>query len=252
MKIDIGFSDNYIKKNYKITFNIIQNFLNINKYDYKKNILLCNKKNNKNIWPINPLNVNACYISNYNKIIIPFGILNKPFYNINFPLYKKYAILGSIIGHEISHGIDVNNIIFDSNGNIEKKNMKKKELFKNKIRKINRQFKKIDKNYKKKVGENVSDLYGLSISLLVYKNLIKKIKKNYNSSFIDLEYKKFFKSYIQLWRYSLLSKKKKFLLKYDVHSLAEHRVNITLHNIKLFRKLYNIKKNNDTVNIFNI
>ena len=120
-------------------------------------------------------------------------------------------------------------------------------LFVNKIRKINKQFKKVDKNYKKKIGENISDLYGLSISLLAFKKLIyNKFKIN------DNIYKKYFKSYIKMWRKSTLTKNKKMLLKYDVHSLAEHRINITLHNIKLFRKLYNIKKNKNTVNVFNI
>ena len=221
MKIDIGFSKKNKKIKYKTTNNVIQNIFNINKKNYKFNLILYNKINDKNLWPIRSLDVNACYISNYNKIILPYGILNNPFYDYNFELYKKFSNLGTIIGHEISHSIDINGIKYDSKGNLNIKN--RKMLFVNKIRKINKQFKKVDKNYKKKIGENISDLYGLSISLLAFKKLIyNKFKIN------DNIYKKYFKS------------------------LAEHRINITLHNIKLFRKLYNIKKNKNTVNVFNI
>ena len=46
-----------------------------------------------------------------------------------------------------------------------------------------------------------------------------------------------------MWRSSYSINKKKYLLKYDVHSLAEHRVNIILKNINIFRKVYKYNKN---------
>jgi predicted metalloendopeptidase len=55
-----------------------------------------------------------------------------------------------------------------------------------------------------------------------------------------------------MWRFTYNKNKKIFLLKNDVHSLAENRVNIILKNINIFRKIYNYYKNKNNINIFNI
>ena len=249
IKIEIGFPIHNIKYNYKINNSFFQNYLNINKYNFIKNYLLIFKSVSNKYWEISPIDVNACYINSSNKIIIPDAILYDPFYNYNENKIKKYAKLGSIISHEISHSIDINNINYDYKG-ILQKNLDI-NIFEKEITKLEKQFKKNDKFYKYKTGENIADLYGISISLLSINRLYNIDQHNLNNKNIEI-YKKFFKNYSMMWRSSYNFNKKMFLLKNDVHSLAEHRVNIILKNINIFRKVYKYYKNKYNINIFNI
>ena len=50
--------------------------------------------------------VNAFYGGDANYIEFPAGILQGLFFNANIPKYMNFAAIGSIIGHEITHGFD--------------------------------------------------------------------------------------------------------------------------------------------------
>jgi endothelin-converting enzyme len=50
--------------------------------------------------------VNAFYAPWLNTITIPAGISQLPFFHHHLPLYALYGGLGSVVGHEISHGFD--------------------------------------------------------------------------------------------------------------------------------------------------
>lgn len=50
--------------------------------------------------------VNAFYNPLDNSVMFPAGILQKPFFDIDYPNYINYGGLGFFAGHEISHGLD--------------------------------------------------------------------------------------------------------------------------------------------------
>ncbi|KAK4245734.1 hypothetical protein C7999DRAFT_42755 [Corynascus novoguineensis] len=54
----------------------------------------------------NVADVNAYYNPKTNAIVIPAGISQLPFFHYHLPDYALYGGLGSIIGHEITHGFD--------------------------------------------------------------------------------------------------------------------------------------------------
>ncbi|KAI1075493.1 Metalloprotease [Whalleya microplaca] len=51
---------------------------------------------------------NARYGPDYNHIIIPAGISQSPVFNLDAPDYLSYGSMGYIVGHEITHGFDIN------------------------------------------------------------------------------------------------------------------------------------------------
>ena len=65
--------------------------------------------------------VNAFYSGDANNIEFPAGILQGIFFNANIPNYMNFGAVGSVIGHEITHG-------FDDKG--KQRNGKGKKLFK--------------------------------------------------------------------------------------------------------------------------
>ncbi|GMR31913.1 hypothetical protein PMAYCL1PPCAC_02108, partial [Pristionchus mayeri] len=63
-----------------------------------------------------PATVNAWYQPERNSITFPFGILNPPYYNLNYPQAYNYAGQGGTAGHELTHGYDDEGTQFDENG----------------------------------------------------------------------------------------------------------------------------------------
>jgi len=57
-------------------------------------------------WLMNAFEVNAYYFSLWNEIVFPAGIMQPPFFNEKFPDAINFGGLGSVVGHEISHGFD--------------------------------------------------------------------------------------------------------------------------------------------------
>jgi neprilysin len=71
-------------------------------------------------WPeaTEPAVVNAVYSLFFNKIFIPAAILQGDFFNSSLPQYMNYGGIGTIIGHEITHGFDNNGSERDGDGTL--------------------------------------------------------------------------------------------------------------------------------------
>lgn len=61
---------------------------------------------------------NAYYYNAANEIVFPAGILQPPFYDHDLDDAVHYGTLGTVIGHEITHGFDSAGREFDAKGNL--------------------------------------------------------------------------------------------------------------------------------------
>ncbi|KAG1177601.1 hypothetical protein G6F70_005648 [Rhizopus microsporus] len=52
------------------------------------------------------------------KIVIPAGILQAPFYHTDLPSYINYGGIGAVIGHEITHAFDNSGRLYDGDGRL--------------------------------------------------------------------------------------------------------------------------------------
>ena len=52
----------------------------------------------------------------FKKKAFPAGILQAPFYDSKSPNYLNYGGIGSVIGHEITHGFDDQGRLYDKDG----------------------------------------------------------------------------------------------------------------------------------------
>ncbi|KAK5982871.1 hypothetical protein GCK32_002098 [Trichostrongylus colubriformis] len=60
--------------------------------------------------------VNAYYVPPLNNIMVPLPFLQFPFFDESFPRSFLYGTVGFVIGHEISHSLDVTGRKYDANG----------------------------------------------------------------------------------------------------------------------------------------
>ncbi|XP_013136144.1 PREDICTED: neprilysin-2-like [Papilio polytes] len=73
------------------------------------------KKPRPNLWYIDPTVVNAYHVFATNTITVPMVILQYPFYDLGLDSLN-YGSLGTIIGHEITHGFDNLGRLYDKDG----------------------------------------------------------------------------------------------------------------------------------------
>ncbi|XP_062556041.1 neprilysin-like [Armigeres subalbatus] len=69
-------------------------------------------------WDTYPTNVNAFHAFQDNAITIPIAILQFPFYHLGLEALN-YGAIGTVLGHELTHGFDDSGRQFDKNGNLK-------------------------------------------------------------------------------------------------------------------------------------
>ena len=125
-------------------------------------------------WQMTPHTVNAYYSISSNEIVFPAGILQPPFFQKDLPSAINYGAIGSVIGHEMTHGFDNQGREFDADGNMhlwwtnssltkfEENSQCFIKQYSNFI--LNGQ----NENGQRTLGENIADNGGIKIAYFAY------------------------------------------------------------------------------------
>jgi len=155
------------------------------------------EKPNRRDWGgSSPLMVNAFYGPNNNGLWIPAGILQSPFFDAANSDARNYGSIGSVLGHEMSHGFDDNGRQYDARGelhdwwsedtlaNFDKRSTCIADLFST--------YSIDDRhvNGKYTLGEDIADAGGLKFS---YQAFLKKEPRS------QMDKRIFFTSFAQTW-----------------------------------------------------
>jgi len=193
-----------------------------------------------------PLEVNAFYNRLDNSINIPAGILQVPFFNKGVDVVN-YGAIGSIIGHEITHGFDIEGKNYDSHGNkarqwtleAEREYLLRALCFVKQYDKF-----KIGSKYQLNgthtLGENMADNVGLKQSWKAYKS--NNIGEGFDlPGLIDYSNDQiFFLSYANVWCRKQNKKNDEHVeyVVHDEHSPSIARVLGSLRNSPEFSKAW--------------
>ncbi len=88
-------------------------------FEWNRELARINKPVDKSEWESSPQTVNAFYDSSSNQILFPAAFLQPPFFDPNADDAVNYGGIGSVIGHEISHGFDDQGSKYDGTGKLE-------------------------------------------------------------------------------------------------------------------------------------
>ena len=246
--VKIGYPDkwkDYSSMQVSENLSLYENLANISEWVWLDNLKRkVNMPVDKEEWQMTPQTINAYYNPTTNEICFPAGILQPPFFDPEADDALNYGAIGSIIGHEMSHGFDDQGCQFDLNGNqanwwteTDKKNFDKRAEglanYFSTIEVVN--GKKV--NGKQTLGENIGDNGGIHIALDAF-------HQTGNKKVIDglTADQRFFLAWARVWASNCRDQYMDMLLNVDVHSPNSVRVNGALPQIDEWYDTFGIKK----------
>ena len=214
-------------------------FIALERYDRLKSIEEYQYPVDKELWSFGPntatFRANCTYDMTTNSIYI-CGAYMRTKYSKDMSKEELYALIGTVIGHEIGHAFDSKGSKMDKDGN--KRNWWTEEdadKFRTKNEKLAAYLSSIhpwEGNYTRgniKTGEMGADMEGM-------KCMLRLAAKD-----PDFDYDTFFKAYANGWLVKETPESAKMLID-DPHSMNYIRVNVTLQQFDEFLDFYDIKE----------
>jgi predicted metalloendopeptidase len=188
--------------------------------------------------------VNAYYHPLRNEIVFPAGILQPPFFYAAADDAVNYGGIGTVIGHEITHGFDDTGSRFDARGALRDWwTAEDRTEFERRATVIADQFSDyeilegVNVNGRLTLGENIADLGGITIALDAMHEAVGPDAPLVDGLTAD---QRFFLAYATMWRMGYTEAYARLLANIDTHSPSKHRVNGPLSNTPAFAAAFGV------------
>jgi putative endopeptidase len=205
-------------------------------------------------WSMTPPTVNAYYNPPNNDINFPAGILQPPFFDNSKDPAVNFGGIGTVIGHEMTHGFDDQGSKYDPKGNVrpwftaedrtkftERTDCEVKEYDGFKVAEGQ------NLNGKLTLGENTADNGGIRIAFQALEEVLAKQGAAAEPGYADgkrdgyTAQQRFFITFGQLWCQNQTEQSARVLAKTDPHSSGEWRAKGTVQNFDEFGKAFGCK-----------
>jgi predicted metalloendopeptidase len=222
-----------------------QNVLRANAYGVERDLAKIGKPVDRTEWGMTPSTVNAYYNPTLNEIVLAAGILQPPYYTQGADPAVNYGAIGSVIGHEMTHGFDDEGRQFDGKGNLSDwwSGVSAKR-FQMRAKVIAWQFGDyvaidgLHVNGQLTLGENIADLGGIRIAYAAFLRSLPGKPTGTVDGFTPQQ--RFFLSYASVWRSNTRPETLRLLVNTDAHSPDKFRVNGPLSNMDEFYEAFSV------------
>ena len=244
----IGYPDkwrDYSELHIDANASLWENMVRVSEFEDAFWIEKIGQKKDPTIWYMNAHEVNAYYDPTTNEICFPAGILQYPFFDMAADDAFNYGAIGSVIGHEMTHGFDDSGRQFDKDGNLRDWwTAADADGFNKRANVLKEYFNNIEvapgvhANGEFTLGENLADYGGITVAYTAYKNFGTQTNTVENLT-PDM---RFFIAYAGVWAQNIRDADALRLTKTDEHSLARWRVNGILPHIDAWYDAFGITK----------
>ena len=247
-KAKIGYPDKWRDYSKLVIKNdsLFENMMRVDEFEDEFWLAKVGKEKDPTIWYMNAHQVNAYYDPSTNEICFPAGILQYPFFDMNADDAFNYGAIGSVIGHEMTHGFDDSGRHFDMDGNMKDWwTEKDAKLFEERTNLMKQHFNNIivapdtHANGEFTLGENLADYGGITIAFEAYK---KYGEKSEDAIGLTSD-QRFFVAYSMTEAANIRDEEILRRTKMDEHSLSRWRVNGILPHVEAWYDVYNITPN---------
>ena len=231
--------------------------LDIGRTSYAENVFAANtfrvrravgrvgKPDDPNEWGFfTPATVNAGYSPTRNDITFPAGILQAPFYDPAADDAYNYGGIGTVIGHEMTHGFDDQGAKFDATGNLRNwwtdADLKS---FQSRAECIAKQYGawQVEEGLRLQgslvTGEAIADLGGATLALRAYRKSLEGKERRVIDGFTPEQ--RFFLGFAQVWGQNMAPEEARRRALTDPHAPGPARVNLTVQNMPEFADVWN-------------
>jgi putative endopeptidase len=225
----------------------VKNVMRANGFEVGRDLRKVGKPVDKMEWGMTPPTVNSYYNPAINEIVFPAGIMQPPFFSASYDDAVNYGAMGSVIGHEMTHGFDDQGRQYDASGNLKNwwtdDDLKK---FKERAECVIKQFdefeveKGLHQNGKLVVGESIADLGGLVIAYAAFqKSMEGKPRPPEIEGFTPEQ--RFFLGYAYSWATNVRPEFARLMVETNPHPLPKFRVNGPVSNLPAFAQAFQCK-----------
>lgn len=200
-------------------------------------------------WFMYPQTVNAYCSFGLNDVVFPAAILQPPFFSPDADDAFNYGAIGSVIGHEITHGFDDQGSKFDGHGNRKTWwTARDRARFEKKAQALVTQFNTyrvvdgLKVNGQLTLGENIADLGGASIAFDAYQLHLEKTGRRTINGLTPEQ--RFFLGFALFERENCRPEFQKMQVLTDPHSPGIFRINGPASNLPEFYAAFGVKKGN--------
>lgn len=225
----------------------VGNMLRATELEHKRELRKLGRPIDRHEWLMTPQTVNAYFNPPMNEIVFPAAILQWPFFDARCDAALNYAGIGSVIGHEMTHGFDDEGSKFDHKGNLKDWwSTKDRKEFEARAKLVEDQAAAhevepgVRLNGKLTLGENIADLGGLVIAWDAYQRYLDKHGRHIIDGLSPEE--RFFLAYAQMEREVRRPESAKLAALTDPHAEAPFRINNPLRNFAPFHDMFGTKK----------
>jgi putative endopeptidase len=231
-------------------------------YERKLNLAKFGKPVDPSEWGMTPPTVNAYYNPPQNNINFPAGILQPPFYDNSLDPAVNFGGIGSVIGHEMTHGFDDQGSKYGPSGNVKYNadgsigswfTPEDQAKFKERTECTAKEYDGFEVapgqnlNGHLTLGENTADNGGIRIAYQALMDTLAKEGAAAEPGYVDgkrdgyTPAQRFFITFGQIWCQNTREQAARVAAKTDPHSSGEWRVKGTVQNFDEFGKAFGCK-----------
>lgn len=217
------------------------NVLRAQEFHYAQQIAKLKAKPVRSEWCMPAQLVNAVNLPMQNALNFPAAILQPPFFDARASDAHNYGAIGSVIGHEISHGFDDMGAQFDAQGRLRdwwsKEDLAHFQAAAKKLVEQYSAYKPFDDlavNGQLTLSENLSDLAGLAAAYDAF-----KATPGGKGSGVEAD-REFFIGFAQSWRSKMREATLRRVLRTDGHSPGQYRT-YTVRNLDAWYRAFDVK-----------
>jgi predicted metalloendopeptidase len=222
-------------------------------FELRRQLRKIGKPVDRREWSMTPPINNASYDLQRNDIEIPAGILRPPNFDLKADDAANYGSLGSLLGHELTHGFDDEGRHYDARGNLgDWWTNEDAKAFEARTSGLVDEYsafialkdpsgpeKDVHVDGELTLGENTADNGGLRLANEAFRTT--RAAEDGNDLLGYTPAQRFFLSYAQGWCVNRTDKYAKEAAKTDSHSPGMYRVNGVLVNMLAFREAFACK-----------